>query len=217
MSRRILCFGDSNTWGYNGADGSRFDENTRWTAVLQKSLGLQYTIIEEGLNGRTVCIDDSFEDGKNGLRYLLPCMESHMPFELLIVMLGTNDMKSYFDITASDIADGMERLIRTALKFFQNKQHLAETKIMILSPVCIGKKITGSSMSDIFDQTAAAKSEQLSELYRTLAHRYDCHFLDAAQYAQAGLADSVHIDADGHASLAIALKNYITQNDINLL
>ena len=91
MKKRILCFGDSNTWGYNGENGERFDEYIRWTGRLQRLLGSEYTVIEEGQNGRTTVWDDPIENRLAGLTYLWPCMESQSPFDLIIIMLGTND------------------------------------------------------------------------------------------------------------------------------
>ena len=114
MKKRVLCFGDSNTWGYNGEDGSRFEEDVRWTGILQQLLGDEYTVIEEGHNGRTTVWDDPIENRLAGLTYLWPCMESQSPFDLIIIMLGTNDTKTYFSRTPQNIADGAARLVRTA-------------------------------------------------------------------------------------------------------
>ena len=108
--KRILCFGDSNTWGYNGIDESRFDENTRWTRLLQQHLGEDYEIIEEGLPGRTASIDDPIQEGMNAYDYIHPCLKSHSPLDLVIIMLGTNDAKERFNLTSFNIAQGIVRL-----------------------------------------------------------------------------------------------------------
>ena len=111
MKKRILCFGDSLTWGFNPHDCSRFDDDIRWTGVLQKLLGDEYKVIEEGQNGRTIAVDDPVEGEKNGLTYLIPCLDSHMPLDAMIVMLGTNDLKVRFGFTPKDIADEMDRFL----------------------------------------------------------------------------------------------------------
>ena len=91
MKKRILCFGDSNTYGYD-PKGGRYDEDTRWTMRLQTQLGPEYTVIEEGFNGRTCVYDDPIEGGyKSGAAYLPPCLMSHAPLDVVILMLGTND------------------------------------------------------------------------------------------------------------------------------
>ena len=83
--KTILCFGDSNTWGYNPSNQQRFGQDVRWTGVLQNKLGVGFRIIEEGLNGRTTVWDDPIEGFKNGMNYLIPCMESHKPFDLITI------------------------------------------------------------------------------------------------------------------------------------
>ena len=94
--KRILCYGDSNTWGYDPATQERFDRATRWTGVLRTTLGDGYEILEEGLNGRTTVWDDPIEGYKNGHTYLVPCLETHRPVDLVVLMLGTNDLKKRF-------------------------------------------------------------------------------------------------------------------------
>ena len=94
--KTILCFGDSNTWGYNPENRQRFGPEERWSGILRNSLGEDYRAIEEGLNGRTTLWDDPIEGFKNGLDYLMPCLESHKPFDLITIMLGTNDLKCRF-------------------------------------------------------------------------------------------------------------------------
>ena len=106
--KTILCFGDSNTWGYSPAGGPRFDIHTRWAGVLRDTLGESHHIIEEGLCGRTTVLDDAIEGGaiKNGKRYLPACIHSHCPFELFVLLLGTNDLKQRFNLPPGDIAAG---------------------------------------------------------------------------------------------------------------
>ncbi len=114
MKKRILCFGDSNTWGYM-TSGGRFDEETRWPMRLGKLLGPEYTVIEEGFNGRTCVFDDPIEGGyKSGLTYLPPCVMSHSPLDLVILMLGTNDLKKRFGMTAFTIGGGVTALVKAA-------------------------------------------------------------------------------------------------------
>ncbi|MBQ4416282.1 MAG: acylhydrolase, partial [Butyrivibrio sp.] len=115
--RRILCFGDSLTWGYDPVKQNRIDEDSRWTGVLQNLLGDGYRVIEEGQNGRTIATDDPAEGEKNGLRYVIPCIESHKPLDLMIVMLGTNDLKKKFSYTVMDIAGEMQIFLEKVLAY----------------------------------------------------------------------------------------------------
>ena len=109
--KTVLCYGDSNTWGYNPTTGDRFGRDERWAGVLRRTLGEGYLVIEEGLNGRTTVWDDPLEDGRKGKVYLPPCLETHKPLDLVIIMLGTNDLKQRFSAPASDIAAGAGVLV----------------------------------------------------------------------------------------------------------
>ena len=113
--KTVLCFGDSNTWGYDPLTRERFDRDIRWPGVLRNELGEDYLVLEEGLNGRTTIWGDPIDGAhKNGSRYLLPCLESHAPLDLVVIMLGTNDLKRRFGVPAEDIARGAARLVGIA-------------------------------------------------------------------------------------------------------
>ena len=115
IKRHIICFGDSNTHGYCAATGGRFSEDERWPRLLEKLLGESYLVLEEGLSGRTTCYNDPIHEGLSGLDYIYPCLMSHEPVDLLIIMLGTNDTKERFGSSAACIALGLKRLIAKAI------------------------------------------------------------------------------------------------------
>ena len=115
--RTILCYGDSNTWGSDPETRERFPEDVRWPGVLRKRLDEEYRVIEEGLPGRTTVRDGPIEgDHKNGRTYLMACLESHRPIDLITLMLGTNDLKAHFGSSASDIAQGAASLANMMLR-----------------------------------------------------------------------------------------------------
>ena len=118
MTRKtILCYGDSITWGYNPANQNRMTFDERWPGVLDNGLGEDYKVIEEGLNGRTTIRDDPVNNCyKNGLKYLVPCLESHKPIDMCILLLGTNDLKKRFGLSATEIANGIRILVDTIKK-----------------------------------------------------------------------------------------------------
>ncbi len=198
MKKRILCFGDSNTWGYNSETRDRFDDDVRWTGILQKLLGEEYTVIEEGHNGRATVWDDPVENRLSGLTYLWPCMESQSPFDLIIIMLGTNDTKTYFSVTARNIADGAGRLgrIAAASPFGPGGN---PPQVLLVSPIRIEYC---EDIAYMFGQQAADKSLGFSEAFRTVANENGFHFMDASLYANPGKGDGLHLDAENHASLA---------------
>lgn len=111
---RILCYGDSNTWGYvSGSNHQRYSENDRWTKLLQKSLGNKYEIIEEDLNSRTLFSDDDRpgKEGRNGFTYLKPCLDSHDKIDCIILMLGTNELKYAFNNSAKVIVTMIDKYV----------------------------------------------------------------------------------------------------------
>ena len=203
MKKRIICFGDSNTWGFNPLDGSRYDENTRWPMVLQKLLGDEYQIIEEGQNGRTIANSDPWEWGcKCGMDYILPMVESHKPFDLLIIMLGSNDLKAKFHLPAGDIAGSLQNMLMKT-KSFLKYQCGIEPKILIVSPPYLGENLATSPFAPFFDvDTVIENSKRLAYWYELVAKQFDCEFLDAAAICKAGEADSLHLMEDGHKALA---------------
>ena len=111
--KTILCYGDSNTYGYDPETGFRYPYEDRWTTILQKRLGDEALVIPEGLNGRTTCFEDEIRPGRNGFAYLEPCLHSHGPIDLVVLMLGTNDLKIRFQLTPTDIGKAIDRLILT--------------------------------------------------------------------------------------------------------
>ena len=115
MSRiNVLCFGDSNTYGYIPDGSGRFDESVRWTGLLQKRLGQDFHVIEEGLCGRTTVFQDALREGRRGVDLIGTLVESHNPIDILVVMLGTNDCKTRYGASAGTIAKGMEQVIEQA-------------------------------------------------------------------------------------------------------
>ena len=206
MLKNILCFGDSNTYGFIAGSGARYDENKRWTKRLQRLLGTSYYVIEEGLNGRTTVYDDLDKRFMNGSEYLEMCIATHRPIDLVILMLGTNDTKERYQAQASDIAGGMECLI----KILRNPE-VYNKDILIVSPIHISESIMKSEFVEAFGRESIEKSKQLGPEYERLAKRYNCFYLNAADYAVADEKDAIHLNEEGHASLAEAFYHKIKE------
>ncbi len=212
--KRILCFGDSLTWGYDPTNRVRFEPENRWTGVLAKMLGDGYTVIEEGQNGRTIATDDPAEGEKNGIRYIIPCLESQSPLDLMIVMLGTNDMKRKFSYCAMDIAGEMRQFLEKVSA--RNKFRMdGKMKILLISPPLIGERIRDSWLGDSFGYERAREvSRELASWYRELADSYGCMFLDAAEVVTASFDDSIHLDAAEQRRLAEAIYDVLKTNEV---
>ena len=207
MKKHILCFGDSNTHGYcadpgDCADGGiRFTENQRWTHLLQKALGEDYLVIEEGLSGRTTCFDDPIHEGLNGLDYLYPCLKSHEVIDLLIIMLGTNDTKDRFCASAACIGLGMARLVNKAKS--TDCWGGKAPNILVIAPPPIGEGMLGSPVAQTMGQLCVEKSRQLGNCYREQCELLGAAFLDAGELGCVfNTVDFMHLTSRGHARLA---------------
>ena len=136
-AKNILCYGDSNTWGQTpDKTGQRRPANIRWTGVLQKNLGNGYSVIEEGLSSRTTDLDYAKKPGRNGRVYLEPCLDSHAPLDIVVLMLGTNDFKIEFNRSAVEIAEATLELV----KLIQEKTAKYDgnpAKIVLVSPILV--------------------------------------------------------------------------------
>ncbi len=204
----VLCFGDSNTYGWNPEDWGRYPRGVRWPTVLQDLLGLEYHVIEEGCGGRTAVMDDGLETFVSGAKYLDPCLRSHCPLDLVVIMLGTNDLKRRYQLSPQDIANGVGKLCGMAqevLRFEQKKQ----PQILIISPIHLGAKIAQHEVNyEMFDYDHGIESsKKLASFYRQVAEKYGCHFMDAASVAEPSEADSVHLNAAGHRAIAQAVAD----------
>lgn len=208
--RTILCYGDSNTYGHDPVSGLRYPPDIRWTGRLGQILGPGFRVIEEGCNGRTTMYDYPDESWKNGLHYLRPCLNSHKPLDVVILMLGTNDLKEIFHAPVREIAENAGRLAAVIQTFMAEKQG-AVPQIILVAPPRIGPGITRSPFADEFTKRAATESEGFSGYYRQEAERRGCVFFDAAQYVQPSREDSLHLTPEAHAALAEGLGAVIKE------
>ncbi len=210
-TKTIVCFGDSNTHGYNSANMGRFSEKERWTCLLADYLGSGYLVREEGLSGRTTSFDDPLFEGLNGFSYIHTCMMTHEPLDLLIIMLGTNDVKERFSATPGNIAKGLERLAAKAIHTPEAWRN--QPNILIIAPPPIEEAYYETEIGPEMGKDCAEKSRALSALYQNVAHRLGCHFLDAASIPGVGMYpyDHMHLSLDGHKYLAKNLASLIPQ------
>ncbi|MBR4010967.1 MAG: SGNH/GDSL hydrolase family protein [Clostridiales bacterium] len=218
--KTILCYGDSNTYGYDPKTGLRYPREVRWPGHLQSVLDdlcskstspdQTFVIIEEGCNGRTTVADDPIEGWKNGLDYLKPCLNSHKPVDIVIMMLGTNDLKEIFHQTAKEIAENAGILVDTIQTFTKEKQGFIP-KIILVSPPLIGEDMPNSVFSRSFAPRAIEESKLFSENYKAIADKKNCVFFDAAKYIGPSKEDSLHLTEDGHRVLAEELAKVVLQ------
>ena len=198
---RILCYGDSNTWGYiPGSNHQRYDENTRWTRLLSKKLGKDYEIIEEGLSGRTLISNDPRpgKEGRSGYQYLIPCLATHEPIDLVILMLGTNELKSTYNTSLEEIKDIVENNFVKVILNTKSKITNKSPKLLLIAPPLINEDADSNTKQLYLNGTAISK--QFNNIYKTIADNNKCYFL-----SNDGLApgiDGIHLDKENHKLLA---------------
>ena len=205
----ILCFGDSNTHGSipmrHRDDSRRFGPEERWPGVLRKEVGAGFTVLEEGLPGRTTLHDDPIEGvHKNGLPYLRACLESHRPIDIITLMLGTNDLKSRFAVHPLDIAESVGILLDTIAKSGAGPNDTAP-RVLLIAPPPLAKL---TFLGDMF-YGGSEKSKGLGAAYRPQAEKYGAAFLDAAPIIRTSDIDGVHFEAGEHAKLGKAVASAI--------
>lgn len=204
----VLCFGDSNTHGQvpGGSPLDRYCYERRWPGVLQRELGRKWHVIEEGLSGRTTVRDDPIEGAiKNGRTYLRPCIMSHAPLDLIIIMLGTNDLKARFHQPASEVAMGIGCLIHDIQELAPGPAGHAP-EIMVVSPPPMLDDI--KEWDQIF-KNAQPKSQELALQFEIMADSLEVHFFDAGSVARCDPLDGFHINDKAHERLGVALAREV--------
>ncbi len=206
--RSVLCFGDSNTHGQmpGGTPLDRFGPEQRWPGVMGRELGPRWHIVEEGLSGRTTVRDDPIEGAhKNGRTYLTPCIQSHTILDIVIVMLGTNDLKVRFNQPPSEVAMGLGCLIYD-IKELSPGPGGTIPEIMIVAPPPMLDDI--KEWESIF-KGAQEKSRKLALEFEIIADSLEVHFFDAGSVVACDPRDGFHIGGQAHENLGVALAREV--------
>lgn len=208
----VLCYGDSNTWGFDPDSilapfPRRHPLNVRWTGLLAQSLGPNFRILEEGQNGRTTVHDDPLNIARNGRDYLPACLESHKPIDIVVLMLGTNDLKSLYNLPAGEIANGAGILARMILSSTAGPDNSAP-KLLLIGPPEVG------DLSHLPDLDAKiplgqSRSRQFPRYYEALASALGCDYLNSQAIVNTSTVDGIHLGASEHAKLAHAIAEKI--------
>ena len=211
MQKNILCFGDSNTHGYNSKTGGRFDVNERWTKLLQKNLGDDYYIIEEGLSGRTTSFEDPVFEGLCGLNVIYPCMMSHEPLDLVIIMLGTNDTKDRFNANSFIIGKGLERLAQKTID--THAAWRGAPNVLLIAPPPIHPDYAKTAVAGEMGDKCVERSRGLAKEFKDVADRLHCHFLDAGSIPGIEMYpyDWMHLSLESHKLLADELTKVMNE------
>lgn len=203
--KKIFCFGDSNTWGINAADGSRFDEFTRWPKVLESALG-DFTIIEEGLNGRTLLDLNPENREAGGISWIEKAAAPHLPIDITIIALGMNDVFDPSEVSLNTIADGMKTLIRK-IRDLHRTSFFVHPEIILAAPPEIRRDFDGAQ----FFELQINKMTALGPLYREISISESVRFFDSSAYIKTSGIDCSHIDGENHRVLGRKLALFIKE------
>ncbi len=201
--KKIFCFGDSNTWGINAADGSRFDEYTRWPKVLESSLGDNFTVIEEGLNGRSLLPINPLNTSGCALSCIEDVLSPHLPLSIVIIYLGTNDVFDPSEISLVSIAKGMHSLIGK----IRNLHESAQPVTIIIGPPATDRNFDGAQFFELQINQITA----LGPLYKEVAKEESVYFFDSSQFIKTSGIDCSHIDGENHKILGRELARFISE------
>lgn len=209
MKKRIMIYGDSNTHGYNAEDGSRFDENTRWTGVCQQLLGDDYVIVEEGLNGRNTCHDDPMFPHHNGLAYIITCTLSQLPLDMICVKLGSNDFDPMLSPVPEQVAANAAKVLKLAKMANDEKYPGNNCKYVLMAPLKATEDVLTGDFAEYYDRRTMELSWEAPAAYKTQAEKDGFLYFDANEVAECCKKDGVHLDAANHKKLGIAMAAWI--------
>ncbi len=199
--KKILCFGDSNTFGFIPGSGKRYDEKTRWTGILKQNLHPDFNVIEAGCNNRTGFVLNPENEELTGFLALPKYMSNDI--DVLILALGINDTQLFYSTDEEIITQGIEKLIGIAKNFNPN------IKIMLVSPSCLDENVLNGFFSFQFNKNSIEKSKKLADIYKQAAEKYKLEYLNLDEYVKVSKKDDLHYEEKEHAVIAQILTERI--------
>ena len=206
--KQILAFGDSNTWGLipGSAPYERYPWGVRWTSLLQEKLAdKDIRVVEEGLCGRTTVFEDALRPGRKGAGSLKVMLESHYPVDYAIIMLGTNDCKSFYHVSAYTIGSGIEKCLDIL------EDYVDPSNILLISPMALGDDVWHEEKDPEFSKESVTVSKRLKDVYQEIAKERGVNFLAASDIVKASPIDDEHMDAKSHQIFAEAVYSKLAE------
>lgn len=196
----ICCYGDSNTWGFEASTELRLQRWRRWPGVMQRELGDDVHVVEEGLNGRTTVFEDPFQPGRNGIEHLPVVLQTHAPLDLVIIWLGTNDLFVPGGLTAQHAARGAITLAEMVRASDAGPDEEPPEALVLVSPPFgpLGVWEHDSPHGEL-------ESRAFADAYRRLAEESQVPLLDLAPFAESSPLDGIHFEASDHESIGRAV------------
>ncbi len=200
--KKVLCFGDSNVYGFIPENGKRYPKNVRWSGILADLAGEDYKIVEAGCNNRTAFSNNPDGAMMSGLLALPEVLKED--FDIVILAVGVNDLQFCYNVQAADFENGLEILIEIV------KKRAPDAEIVILSPSVIGENVLKSFFAALFNRSSIEKSYLLSEIYEKAAKKNGCKFLDLNAVSEPSKIDGLHYSPQAHSKIAHAVWKIIS-------
>lgn len=201
--KKILCFGDSNTYGYIPNNGARYDKNTRWTGVLSLLSHGKFEIIEDGCNNRTAFAANPAGKIFTGYEILPELLTDD--FDVVVLAIGINDTQFLYNLSSIEIASGVEKLINIV------KVKSPQAKILLVAPSILTEDVLNGNFACLFDRTSIEKSQQLPLLYQKIAEKQNIEFLDLNSVAKTSSLDGLHYAPEQHLKIAQAIFTILSE------
>lgn len=201
--KKILCFGDSNTYGYIPNNGARYDKNTRWTGVLSLLSHGKFEIIEDGCNNRTAFAANPAGKIFTGYEILPELLTDD--FEAVALAIGINDTQFLYNLSSIEIASGVEKLINIV------KVKSPQAKILLVAPSILTDDVLNGNFACLFDRTSIEKSRQLPLLYQKIAEKQNIEFLDLNSVAKTSSLDGLHYAPEQHLKIAQVIFTILSE------
>lgn len=202
--KKILCYGDSNTFGFNPNDGSRYNKNTRWTGILQNLLKEEYKVYEEGGCDRTGFVYNPKGDLFSSQIHFPRVLKNYNNLDILVLFIGTNDLQFLYDTDRKIIEQGLEKFIKIGKG--------AAEKIILIPPVIMNEDVLRGYFQIQFNEESILKSQKVGEIYNKLGEKYGCYIFDVNKYVSPSEKDGLHYDEKGHKIIAEKLVEFILRN-----
>jgi lysophospholipase L1-like esterase len=201
--KKILCFGDSNTYGFVPKTCGRYDKSTRWTGILSELLGSDFEVIEGGMNNRTGFFKNPEGLKQSGGEYLPIYLQNHRDIDICVLSLGTNDAQFFYKLDEKNAKTGLEYLITTI------REANAHTKIIIIPPVKISDNILSGMFSIQFDKNSIQTASKVFPIFKKVAEEKNCFYFDFNEFVTPSEEDGLHYSADSHRLIAQNLYEFI--------
>ena len=204
--KKILCYGDSNTYGFRAFDGGRYSKDIRWCGCLQNLLGKDFKIIEEGMCDRTGFVDNPKGEDFSAQKHFFKCISNYKNIDLLILALGTNDLQFQYDIDFETVERGLIRLITESKKIAKD--------IILIPPIILEEDVLNGYFSFQFNEGSVEKSKAIGEIYKKTAKETDCKLFDINDFVRPSSIDGLHYDDNAHNLIAKNLAQFIKKTSL---